>query len=186
MIRSSRGGTRPVRAGFTLVEVVFIAALLLIAVGGLSGAVVTSRQLSRATDETARADLAARDMAERLFEVPFSDIFATFNTDADDDPGGPGTAPGAGFAVAGLAPTADDPDGMCGEIVFPAQDVAGVLQLLEGLDMPAYGMPRDLNGDGDDDDDASDDYVILPVTIRISWLGTAGEQRLEISQILYE
>jgi type II secretory pathway pseudopilin PulG len=183
------GGTR---GGFTLLEVAVATLVLLVAVGGLSSAVVSARQLARANEETAIADAAARATAEslqdRLVDVAFRDIFASFNADPGDDPGGPGTAPGKDFAVRGLSVRPDDPDGFVGEIRFPAVDLgAGDLALREDFDDPSLGMPRDLNGDGDQDGaDHSDDYVILPVTVRLEWKGVSGNRFLEVDLLLVE
>jgi hypothetical protein len=182
--RLRRGGRS---SGFTIVEIAFIAVLLLLAIGGLSSAVLTTRQLAKVNEESAMADAAARQMLEQLHSVPFGDVFATFNTDPDDDPGGaPGTAPGTSFAVLGLSAAPDDGDGLPGRILFPTATVFGVEQLREDVVDDAMGMPRDLNGDGDDDDDASDDYVVLPVTVFIEWRGTAGRQSVQLSQLLYQ
>jgi len=54
--------------------------------------------------------------------------------------------------------------------------------------MPALGCPRDLNGDGDDDDHlvsgGVDGYVILPVTVRLKWRGAAGDCLQEYHAVL--
>ena len=73
--------------GFTLVEIALLTVILLVAVGGLSGAVVSAIRLSRATEETALADDAARAMAAQLTLTPIGDVFRTFNPDPGDDLG---------------------------------------------------------------------------------------------------
>jgi hypothetical protein len=46
-------------------------------------------------------------------------------------------------------------------------------------------MPQDLNGDGLIDDlDHRDDYVILPMTVRVTWRGTTGERDFQLTGVL--
>ncbi len=184
--RFRTGHRKGSRSGFTLVELAIVSVILLVAIGGLSGAVISSRQLARVNEETATADSAARRMLEELHGVGFVDIFYAYNDDPDDDEGIPGSAPGTGFEVRGLTPQANDPDGLCGRIIFPSQEVFGVEQLREDLDIPELGLPRDLNGDGDiDGEDHGGDYVMLPVTVRIEWTGVNGNRFVEFSTLLY-
>jgi hypothetical protein len=179
--RSDRS-VRTASAGFTMVEVAVASFLVLVALAGLSSAVVSSLRLGSSNDELARAESAARQMVERLEDAPFAQIFASFNEDADDDPGGAGTVSGAAFAVAGLDPRANDADGMCGRILFPT-DAGGALR--EDVFRPSLGMPRDLNGDGaEDDQDHSDDYLVLPVSVLVEWTGISGASRLQLDILL--
>ena len=76
------------REGFSIVEVAILAILLLVAVGGLSGAVLSSLRLSHSSEETARADKAAHLKAAELQRVPLAEIFARYNNSALDDPAG--------------------------------------------------------------------------------------------------
>ena len=47
------------------------------------------------------------------------------------------------------------------------------------------GLPRDLNGDLlIDDQDHSGDYIVLPVIVRVSWTGKAGNRQFEIATML--
>ena len=187
--RPSVHRTRRARSGFTLIEIAVAMVLLIIAIGGVSGALVSSVQLSRANEETAIADDAARRMAARLDTVPFMEIFATFNADPGDDPDGFDTAPGASFDVRGLTFRTSDPDGRVGEILFPTAELAGGLALVESVEVPLQGMPRDLNGDGLVDVgpvDRTDEYIVLPVTIRLEWRGASGNRRLELHAVLVE
>ena len=51
--------------------------------------------------------------------------------------------------------------------------------------MPALGMPRDLDGQGGiDAQDHSNDYCILPVTVRLEWRGAAGDSQLDLHMVL--
>jgi hypothetical protein len=173
--------------GFTLVEIALLTVILLVAVGGLSGAVISAIRLSRATEERAIADDGARDMAAQLTLTPFRDIFASYNADPNDDPGVPGSAPGEHFDVRGLAPRRDDPDGRVGRILFPAVDVGGgpAQELREDFVEPRWGMPRDLSGDGQPDNlDHAGDYLVLPATVRLDWVGAGGTRSLQVDVLL--
>jgi hypothetical protein len=180
------------RGGFSLVEVAILAVLLLVAVGGLSGAVLSSLRLSRTTEESARSDEAARALAARMQTQAFSSLFGLYNAFPDDDPGGKGTAPGAAFDVAGLTPREGDPDGRVGRIVFPTVDLPGGAQALREdvvdarMGMPTLGMPgRDLNGDGNYDAlDHANDYVLLPARLIVEWTGAGGDRSYELDVVL--
>jgi len=181
---------RRVCSGFSLIEVALLSILLLVAVGGLSGAVLSSLQLARSTEESARADDAARALLARLQVTPFADVFASYNSDPQDDPGGPGRALGAAFDVPGLTPRRDDPDGRVGRIVFPSIVTSGTTEeLREDLVDARLGRDellggRDLNGDGDALDVVNDDYRILPVKILVEWRGSSGQRSFELDAVL--
>jgi len=162
----------PKRAAFTIAEVAMAAAVLTIAVGGLLSSIVASMALNRVNNETGLAQAYARRAIERLQGVPFAEIFATFNADPNDDPAGPGTAPGARFDAFGLAPAGPAIPGvgaLAGEIIFPVTTIGTAQQLREDVVDAALGMPRDLNGDGlpPDGMDHAGDYKMLPVRVRV-------------------
>lgn len=173
------------RAGFSIVEVAILAVLLLVAVGGLSGAVLSSLRLSHASEESARADQAAHLFAAELQRVPFGEIFARYNNATLDDPVA-GVSPGGAFDVAGLTPRSDDADGRVGRIVFPvAATMAGGEALDENVSDERLGMPAgmDLNGDGVLGD-ASTDYQLLPVRLILEWSGAGGPRSYELDLLL--
>lgn len=177
------------REAFSLIEVTILALLLLVAVGGLSGAVLSSLRLSRVTEESALADEAARARAARMQVTAFGDIFRTYNEAPGDDLGGAGTSPGAGFDVRGLTPRRDDPDGRVGRIVFPAVDVGGgVFVLRESFEDERLGMlagvGRDLNLDGDTADDLQTGYQLLPARLIVEWTGAGGNRSYELDVVL--
>jgi hypothetical protein len=160
-------------------------AITLLAIGLLasSRAILQTSRVSDSVREVSLATAEGRRVVEELNAADFHDVFALFNTDPADDPGGAGTAPGAGWAVEGLDPLPDDADGLVGEIVFPT-DGAGTA-IREDVPNPALGTPRDLNGDGlIDGNDHSADYRILPVIVRVRWLGRSGPGKLEFHTIL--
>lgn len=159
------------RRAFTLVEVTIVVAILSVAVGLFAQTMLASAQMDPVSEETRLAAEGARVKLEDMRALPFDELFRSFNDDPADDPGGPGTAPGAWFAVEGLKA----PPGAAGvgHVVFPSSGGA----LDERLVDDALGMPHDLNGDGViDGNDHSADAIILPVRIQLEWASKSGRQ----------
>lgn len=158
--------------------------VLLFGLMGFTHAILRAVATNESTRESALAGEAARQMLETLQAADFEQVFRLYNAVAADDPDGAGTAPGPGFAVPGLEPVDGDPDGLVGEVLFPASDaVPGMLR--EDLVNDALGMPRDLDGDGVVDGfDHSTDYQILPVVVRLRWRGTNGETQAQFRTLL--
>lgn len=182
--RTASPGSR--RAGFSLLEAMIGMALLALAVGGFAASIQSGVDLGRVNRETALAHQAARQRLESIQAAPFGQVFRTFNEDPADDPGGPGTAPGNGFAVPGLSAIPGDADGLPGLVRFPDSDGPGGARILrESVEDVRSGMPRDLNADGVvDDEDHAGDYVLLPVSIRVEWRGASGSRSVELSALL--
>jgi hypothetical protein len=155
---------------------------LTVAVGALSQSMIKAHELAKTTEEKQVALAAARQMAETIQDETFAEVFRRFNSDPDDDPGGPGMAHGSGFEVAGLTLQDGDTDGLTGAIVFPTADLGGTaVALRENIVDPALAMPRDLNGDDEIDNlDHAADYDLLPVTIRVEWTGATGDRSTEL------
>lgn len=175
-----------VRSGFTFLELAVVMTILLSALLIFSSTVSGVAKQRSVNRETGLAVAAARNILETLRSEDFALAFARYNSDPNDDPDGPGTAPGNRFAVAGLDEAPDSPDGLEGEVIFPtAFDGAGALQLREDVELRALGMPRDLSGDGRvDDQDHGDSYFILPVRVRLRWKGSTGVRQYEIASQL--
>jgi len=179
--RRARRRARRSRAGFALVETMVGAALLAIALSGMLMVIVSFGALGTVNRESQTAQQAAREVLEQIGGTPFQQVFASYDADPANDPGGPGTSPGAGFAVRGLGLRPGDPDGLAGRIEFPT--VAGALR--EDANDPGLGLPRDLNSDNIFDGlDHSADYVLLPLRVRIEWRGKAGDRALVIEHLL--
>ena len=177
----SRRSARGSRAGWTLLEIVVSTVILLTVVVGFCYGLASSTSLGRATREQGIAREAARAQLEELRGTEFSEVLARYDAAVDDDPPG-GASPGANFDVRGLAPRPDDPDGHVGEIQFPLDENG---ELREDLDLTRLGMPHDLTGDGElDDEDHSLDYRVLPVLVRVQWRGSSGDAAFEIVTIL--
>jgi prepilin-type N-terminal cleavage/methylation domain-containing protein len=158
------GRERTRRNGFSLVEISVVLAIVTVAVAMLSQTLGSATRLDPVTRETAIASGAIHDVIEQMHNHPFGQIFASYNQRADDDPGGPGTAPGSRFPVDGLMPIPGSSS--VGTISFPA--IEG--RLREDVSDAQLGMPRDLNGDGIvDSRDHSNDCVLFPVRVRVEW-----------------
>ena len=165
----------------TLIEIVVGMTLLTIGLLGYLQVLVGAVATSQGNREQALALEAARETMERLQATPRTEVFARFNVDPSDDPGGAGTAAGAAFAIVGLGPQRTDLDGLPGEILFP--EVAGSLR--EDLVEPALSMPRDLNGDGAIDAlDHEADWRLLPVLVRVRWRGRSGDAQIDLRTML--
>jgi len=152
-----------------------VLAILTIALSMFSRTLVSSAQLDPLNREIVIAGEAARSKLEEIRNKRFGDIYVLFNGDPADDPDGAGTAPGAEFLVESLDPIAGQ--GFIGSVYFP--EAAGMLR--EDAVDAMLGMPRDLNADGLVDADArAEDYVVLPVRVRIEWHGSGGDRQLDM------
>ena len=163
--------------GLTLVELVLGMVVLLVSVGSTMGALNSYVKLQDSNRETTVAHFALRQTLERIRNTPFNQVYASFNATDADDPAGL-TDGGPSFAVEGLDLRDGDPDGMAGQILFPAN----LTETTADLD---FGLPMDLNGDGTlDADDRSGDYEVLPIRIRLEWRGRSGNRVAELQTLL--
>ena len=122
-------------------------------------------------------------MLEELYATDLGRVFALYNDEPDDDPDGPGTAPGSRFQAAGLVARPADA-GWQGRIFFPTKE-GSPGELREDLVDSKLRVPLDLNLDGAVDDlDHSGDFRILPVLVRIDWQDGRDERELEVATIL--
>ena len=169
--------------GFVTIEAL-IAMVILTTCGIILSSSLTASFASRVVnEERGAAARAARNILEDMRNVPFVDLYRTFNVDPRDDPNGEGTAPGHQFSVEGLQASPNDPDGFVGLIVLPT----GTAALREDVQNKALGLPRDLNGDGVVDRlDHSRDYVLMPIQVIVEWDGFAGPQTLPMASMLVD
>lgn len=167
--------------GWNLLSVTISMSCLLIAILGTIGSITSSDMLAASTKETTFAMNAARQAIDSLIAWPdISEVFKDHNESTEDDSP---NAEGPNFRIFGLSPQCQDPDGMVGKFIFP--EIGGALR--EDINNPVLGMPRDLNGDGViDSDDHSDDFVILPVLVRIEWKGRKGDRNFELMTFIAE
>jgi len=103
----------------TFLELLVVMAIMAVAVTMLTSMVVHTSRQRAINRENAIAANAARTKVELMRNEDFRDIYALFNADPADDPGGAGTAPGDAFDVPGLTPLDTDPDGLAGEVFLP-------------------------------------------------------------------
>lgn len=169
----------------TLLEMTMaITVLVLGVVGSLQAMILLERSQER-TREVGRATQAARRVLEAIQAEAFAEAFRRYNGSGADDPGGAGTAPGKNFAVPGLSARPGDADGLPGEVVFPTP--AGQPTVLrEDVVDSKLGMPRDLSGDGvvNNVTNYATSYTILPVRVRVQWIGAAGPGEVELRTML--
>jgi hypothetical protein len=170
----------------SLIELVLVLGILAMAFGMLTSTLVANARQRSVNRESAIAADGARDLFEQILNEEYRDVYALYNADPDDDPGGPGTAPGNRFAFEGLTPLPTSPDQMVAEIIMPElSPTAGQWALREDFVDEDLGMPRDLNGDSMIDDlDHANDYVLLPIRLEIEWQGRYGTRRMSVSMML--
>jgi len=175
--RTTTSATR----GLSLVEVLIVMLILTLSLGEVSRSLITVSKLEPLNRESDRALMATTSLLAEMRSTAFDTLVSRYNTDPADDPAGPGTAPGAAFAITGLNVQQNDPDGFVGRIEFPG--AAG--ELREDFVDPELGTPRDLNGDGAVDAlDHRGDYIILPVRISVDWLGVSGPRSTTVTTLL--
>jgi prepilin-type N-terminal cleavage/methylation domain-containing protein len=189
-LRSSTGGPRSRRAGFSLIELTIVMVIMTVAVLMLSSTMTSSSRVGPMLREDAIANTAATFQLETLRTLPFDSIYARHNDLPGDDPDGSGTAPGRHFAVEGLTVRPDDEDGHVGRFVFPEGSVGsagGVLLqgLREDIALSHLGLPRDLNGDGLlDSANRAGDYIYLPVELVLEWQSASGPRSMRFQTAL--
>ncbi|MEO0649457.1 MAG: hypothetical protein AAFZ65_02115 [Planctomycetota bacterium] len=127
-----------------MVVVMAILATAMSMFAGTVGAVMVERREAR--EQVLAAD-AAENFIERLRSVDIRQVWALYNDDPSDDPGGPGTAPGPRFAVAGLDP-GDAAGGLVGEVRFPDRWVENLSPPTD--EDPPGPAPTDKGGGGVD------------------------------------
>lgn len=168
------------RSGFSLVEILIACTIFVLVAGATANTVVVANALNDTNRETVQATMAAESALEILKGTAFDEAFARFNASEADDPA-LGESPGIGFAAPGLKAQDDDADGLAGRIEFPGDGT----ELREDVQDRELGMPRDLDRDGEtDDEDHAATYCILPVRVVVEWSGTGGDRRVELVSTL--
>lgn len=164
--------TRTGVSGFTMVEVMVALVLVMIALSGYSRSLVSSMVVADTNEEVRIASEAARVWMERLQGTDFDNVWERYGHSD------------AAFPVSGLSARDGSQNG---DVIFLDFPIIGSSNsvLREDANIPALGLPRDLNADGViDSEDHSDDYVILPVRVRLEWQGARGDGYLEYQTLL--
>jgi len=196
------------KRGTTFIELMVVMAISAVVASMFSRMVLTSSGVRQVGRENGMAADAAQGLLEKIRNQPYRDIFALYNNDPSDDPGGAGTAPGNRFPVQGLKVAAGVQDGCHLEVILPQlapgtpcqltgtkwnyDDKSGLepeltWELREDYNIEDLGFPRDLNGDSMiDAENHAADYIILPIMIRVEWEGRQGLRRYEISTMLVD
>ena len=107
----------------TFIELMVVLTILVVAVSIFSRIVVATSRLRETNRENAIAGEAARITLEEMRGHEFQLVFSLYNSDPDDDPEGPGTAPGDRFTAPGLTPLGTASDGLVGRIIFPVPKI---------------------------------------------------------------
>lgn len=189
---------RGTEAGFGLLEVALALLVIAIATLGSVSWTLSGMSLETANREEGEAHDALRQLCEELHALPFDEVFARCNTDATDDPDGPGTARGAVFTIEPTRVT-----GFLDRLAVPRDGAPRrrLLPLRVELEFPVNGMGEivesaqgagwsdrvwDLDGDGEIGTTPIlvGSYRLLPVRIRILWTGSGGTRELEHVRLL--
>ena len=147
--------------GFSFVELILAVGILSIGILGTLSCITFSGRLAQMERETATAMECCEATLATLRSTTFDDLYDDFG-------------PGAAEIV-------DVP----GEATLNNSVISTTFYINETANMPELGLPRDLNGDEDSTDaDVSDDYLLLPVTVRIDWTGPMGARFYELHSLL--
>lgn len=170
------------RSGFSLVDVCLSMALLVVGLGVLIGSTFSAMKLDQVNASTALANQALRGMCEEMQAMPIDEVLDSYVLRGDEDERArdaklarltlrdPALASRAGKKPVAAARFPLDGDGRT---------------LREDLDLPALGLPRDLDGDGAiDSADKRATFRILPVVLELDWEGPSGPQHLQVSSVL--
>jgi len=170
------------RSGFSLVDVCLSMALLVIGLGVLIGSTFSAMKLDQVNASTALASQALRGLCEELQAMPIDEVLDSYVLQDNEDerlraaklarltPRDPALA-----SRAGQKPVA--------RARFPLGEDGRTLR--EDLELPALGLPRDLDGDGAiDGADKRASFRILPVVLELDWEGPSGPQHLSVATVL--
>jgi hypothetical protein len=187
----ARLGRRSPEAGFTLVDTLIGAAVLVIAILAHASSVISSHRLNTTAEDHALAMETTTRFVERLRADPdWKGLYTRLRTRSWENPGDTGLARlSVDTSLPTFAPTSYYADFTAprslGTVTVLVQVPAtllptGVKGLREDAVAPRYGLPGDLNGDGAIDSDARDaDYRALPVVVRVRWR-RAGQAAQEV------
>jgi type II secretory pathway pseudopilin PulG len=176
-------------AGLSLVELMIALVVFAIAMIALFSLIVSSSQVQQETREKALAYNTARLKIEEMRNATFAEVFMRYNAVNDALPAvtgqpvdagnrGPTNTrePGEWFPIEGLNTVTSLGDSMVGKIDFPVVNN----NLAEDITSPTsdpdletqLGLPKDLNRNATSNEtNVSTNYKILPVRVRVRWLG---------------
>ncbi len=165
---AGRGVSRK-RGGFTLAELALAMTMLIVALISISAATLRSHSLRRQNRERTLAHNAIRSISERIHSLSYITVENSPTTWVQDLLAryGPGGTIGNQFDVEGLNPPGAA--GRVGSIQIVTDETLTDLAL--GVEL---GMPRDLNGDGDANDNVVATARLLPIIITLTYRSASG------------
>jgi type II secretory pathway pseudopilin PulG len=168
------------QAGFTFLEVLIAAIILVVSALGFASSVGTGHVLAVRVDDRSLAMETLQRLVERVRADPDWDgLYARLKALTQESAGDTAltkrdvdltltTYPMTTYYSDLVAPTKLGT--VTALIQVPVTTVGGVGDLRENAVAPRYGLPYDLNGDGViDGDPRSDDYRSLPLVVRLRW-----------------
>ena len=191
------------RAGFTLLEVMLAISILVLSIIGMVSVIAYTTTQNEISRENLLAMRAAEGKIEEMRRFDVSEIFARYSATAATQSYLPaplnalaGFYPGPDFsdifnrAMPTYDPTYQRIQNATATITFPWVNTSTALNA-QGVNVTTPTVPiqlkenpadpdpiaRDLNADGIVND-ATLDYVILPVTINIQWSGIKGKRSI--------
>ena len=170
------------RSGFSLVDVCMSMALLVVGLGVLIGSTFSAMKLDQVNASTALASQALRGLCEEMQAMPIEEVLDSYVVADDEDE----RTKAQKLARLTLRdPSLADRTGRepIARARFPLD--ADGRTLREDLELPEFGLPRDLDGDGAiDAGDKRGLFRILPVVLELDWEGPSGPQHLRVSTVL--
>ncbi len=179
-LQAGRTRVRPKggNAGFTLIEVLVTASVLMIGLLAMTSTSVVVNSLRRNASDQQRAQAAIQAIVEDLHATArgadndelnwANDILVSY---------GAGGTPGPAFDIPGLDRWQANPTVATVNVVTDETTTDAALGA-------AAGMPRDLNGDGAaNSPDVRGSASLLPAIVRVQWQGASG--RHQLSQVVY-
>jgi hypothetical protein len=201
LLRESR------RRGMGLIDCLISIVVISLSSFGFLAASMASSRLEVESRAVAVAVELTRDVLEELQATPLDEIVARFNDDPEDDPDGVGTARGSAFlldtrralseSVVQTDYRQEEAEVVDGSNTIPEKmecsvrlpiliDGSGLAELTEESVLPEFGLPADLNGDGEiDGDNRLLDFHVLPIVVRMEWPTLDGGRRtLDFAAVL--
>ncbi len=165
-------------SGFTLIEVMVTASVLLVGLLAMTSTSVVVNSLRRSASDQQVAQQAMQAIVEDLHASAREADTSAMNWAGEVmDVYGPGGTPGDVFAVQGLDPWVGEAGVATVQLITDETTTDGALGV-------AAGMPRDLNGDGvANSANTQTTAALLPAIVRLRWRGSSGQQQL--TQVVY-
>ncbi|MEM8712629.1 MAG: prepilin-type N-terminal cleavage/methylation domain-containing protein [Planctomycetota bacterium] len=165
-------------SGFTLIEVMVTASVLLVGLLAMTSTSVVVNSLRKSASDQQQAQQAMQAIVEDLQATARqADSSVTNWATQIEAVYGPGGTPGDAFPVQGLDPWTGNVNVATVQLITDETITDATLGV-------AAGMPRDLDGDGAASNaDTILSAALLPAIVQLQWRGAAGQQQL--TQVVY-